>query len=113
MSRDTNRTALVVAFAVLAFIALVVAVADRREPDLQPVDLRYFHLRQDATEPSSDMGYASMQVKSVATSRHVPIQEVRRLMEEYTINREGQVISRQRVDISGLNRALDERWPLK
>lgn len=97
----------------ILLIALVVAMADRREPDRQPVDLRYFHLRQDATEQLSDMGYASMQVKSVAANRHVPVQEVRRLMEEYTINREGQVIGRQRVDIPGLNRALDERWPLK
>jgi len=62
-------------------IALVVAMADRREPDRQPVDLRYFDLRQDATEQLSDMGYAFMRVKNVAANRHVPVHEVRRLME--------------------------------
>lgn len=113
MNRETSWSALVVVLAVLALIALVVAVAERRGPDRPPVDLRYFHLRLDATEQSSDMGYASMQVKSVAASRHVPVPEVRRLMEEYTISREGQMTGRQRVDIPGLNRALDERWPLK
>ncbi|KAF0222472.1 MAG: K+-transporting ATPase ATPase C [Rhodospirillaceae bacterium] len=113
MPRETIWSALIVVLAVLASIALVVAVADRQEPDRQPVDLRYFHLRPNVAEHSSDMGYASMQVKSVAASRHVPVPEVRRLMEEYTINREGQVIGRQRVDIPGLNMALDERWPLK
>lgn len=113
MNHETNWSVLVLVLAVLALIGLIVAAADRREPDRQPVDLRYFHLRPDAPVQSSDMGYASMQVKSVAASRHVPVQEVRRLMEEHTINREGQVIGRQRVDIPSLNRALDERWPLK
>lgn len=113
MSSETNGSALAVVFAIPAFIGVVVAVADRREPDRQPVDPRYFHLHPDATEQSSDRGYASMQVKSVAANRHVPVQEVRRLMEEHTINREGQALGRLRVDIPGLNRALDERWPLK
>lgn len=92
---------------ILAFIALAIVLADQR--GLQPPaagDLRHFHPRADAAEPDADLGYASMQVKNVAASRHVPVQEVRHLMEEFTIGH-------QRVDVRRLNAALDERWPMK
>ncbi|MCR6630558.1 MAG: potassium-transporting ATPase subunit C [Magnetospirillum sp.] len=113
MKREAKWPALVPLIAVLAFIVFAVVLADRQGPQPPAVDLRYFHPRPGASGQFADLGYASIQVKSVAASRHVPVQEVRRLMGEYTIGRDGPMIGRQRVDIPKLNEALDERWPMK
>lgn len=113
MNREAKMSALIVVTAFLVFIVLAIVVAGRRMPDRPAIDLHYFHLRTDATDPYADMGYASMQVKSVAASRHVPVQDVRHLMEEYAINHDGPMIGRERVDVPKLNEALDERWPMK
>lgn len=91
---------------ILAFIALAVVLADQRGLQPPAADLLHFHPRADAADPDADLGYASMQVKNVAASRHVPVQEVRHLMEEFTVGH-------QRVDVRRLNAALDERWPMK
>lgn len=112
MTREIKWPALIPLIVIMALIVLAVVLADRQGLQPTPVDLRYFHPRADATDPNADIGYASMQVKSVAASRHVAVQEVRRLMEENTINR-NEMIGRQRVDVPKLNEALDERWPMK
>ncbi len=98
---------------IVAFIIAAIILTGRHGLQPVPVDLHYFHLRTDAPAPYADIGYASIQVKSVAASRHVPVQDVRHLMAQYTINRDGPMIGRQRVDVPGLNLALDERWPMK
>lgn len=112
MTRETQWPAFIPLVMILAFIVLAVVLADRQGLQPPPADMHYFHPRTNAADPYAEIGYASMQVKSVAASRHVPVQDVRRLMEEYTINRDG-MVGRQRVDVPRLNAALDERWPMK
>lgn len=112
MRRESKWPALVPLIGILAFIVFAIVLADRQGLQPPPVDLRYFHPRTNATDPYADIGYASMQVKSVAASRHVPVQEVRHVMEECIINRD-EMIGRQRVDVPRLNAVLDERWPMK
>ena len=106
MAHESKWPAVLPLVMILAFIALALFLADRRGLQPPAADLRHFHPRADAADPDADLGYASMQVKNVAASRHVPVQEVRHLMEEFTVGH-------QRVDVRRLNAALDERWPMK
>ena len=112
MMRERKWPVLVPLFGLLAFIVLAIVLVDRQSLRTTPVDLRYFHLRPDSSDAYADIGYASMQVKSVAASRHIPVPEVRNLMDAFTIGHDGG-IGRQRVDVPGLNAALDERWRMQ
>ncbi len=112
MPKTSTWTALAAPALVLGLIALVVVFADRRV-EVPAADLRYFHARPDSPDAAVDLSYASMQVKSVAASRQVPVPDIRRLLDESTIERTGVAISRRHVDVPRLNRVLDERWPLK
>ncbi len=121
MPRGATWTILAVPVVVLGLVALVVAFADRRV-EVPTTDLRYFHTRpdnsgkvveSDNSGKVADLSYVSMQVKSVAASRRIPLQDIRRLLDESTVERAGVAIGRRHVDIPRLNLALDERWPLK
>ncbi|NFV78930.1 potassium-transporting ATPase subunit C [Magnetospirillum aberrantis] len=113
MSREPGWSPSIVILVVLSFVGIILAVAGRQEPPQPAVDLRYFHLHPDATDQMLDVSDASMQVKRVSAYRHVPMWDVRHLMEEYVVTRGGRGRGRQMVDIPRLNQALDERWPMK
>lgn len=113
MEPDSNWPSAIVLAAIVLFITVVVVLADRRGPDRPPVDLRYFQARSSTIDGGVNLADVSMQVKIVAATRHIPPQEVRRLMWEYAEGGEQEPPSRKRVDIDRLNRVLDERWPLK
>lgn len=55
---------------------------------------------------------ATAQVKRVAAQRHVPIEEVRKVVAAHTEGRELGVLGEARVNVLRLNLTLDERWPL-
>lgn len=55
---------------------------------------------------------ATAQVKRVAAQRHVPIEEMRKLVAAHTEGRELGVLGEARVNVLRLNLTLDERWPL-
>lgn len=100
-------------FAILAGIVALVAVlwlgtADHSRPreTAPPREAAYFHtVGGNAVVDPADV---SFQAKRVAAARHVPVGDVRLLIQAHTTGKEG-----QRVEVTELNRALDELWPMR
>lgn len=78
---------------------------DRGErPTADAVPPGYFHLYPG--ERKIQLSTAFLQAKSVASARHVSPVEIRDLINKY-------VQEHDRIDAETLNKALDERWPMK
>lgn len=64
-------------------------------------------------DPHVTPASAAWQVKRVAAHRHVPLDAVQQLVAEQTEGRDLGILGDPRVNVLKLNRALDERWPIR
>lgn len=71
-----------------------------------PVDL--VTASASGLDPHVSLAAAAYQIKRVALSRNIPETEVRKLVEEYTAQRQWGLFGELRVNVLLLNRALDE-----
>lgn len=85
--------------------------ANPDEPGPVPADL--VTTSASGLDPHISPATAAFQVKRIAAHRHVPVDEVRRLVTEHTEGRELGLLGEARINVLKLNLALDERWPMK
>lgn len=100
--------------------ALADAVAERKatlteahpgQSDPVPADL--LTASASGIDPHISPAAAAWQIKRVANARHVPQDEIRALVARFTEGRELGVLGEPRVNVLGLNMALDEHWPMR
>ncbi|MGE5478165.1 MAG: potassium-transporting ATPase subunit KdpC [Bacteroidales bacterium] len=85
--------------------------ANPGEPGPVPADL--VTASASGLDPHISPATAAYQVKRVAAYRHVPVEEVRKLVAAHTEGRELGLLGELRINVLKLNLALDERWPMK
>lgn len=68
--------------------------------------------RAASLDPHMSPAAAGSQIKRVATLRHAPQDEVRKLVGDYTEGRLLGAAGEPAVNVLGLNLALDARWPV-
>lgn len=91
-----------------------VAAERKANPDEKgPVPADLVTASASGLDPHISPATAAYQVKRVATYRHVPVEEVRKLVADQTEGRELGLLGEARVNVLKLNLALDERWPMK
>lgn len=64
-------------------------------------------------DPHITPASAAWQVKRVASARHLPLDDMQKLVAEHTEGRALGILGEPRVNVLKLNLALDERWPLR
>lgn len=64
-------------------------------------------------DPHITPAAAAWQAKRVAAVRHVPFDDMHKLVAEHTEGRSLGILGEPRVNVLKLNLALDEKWPLK
>lgn len=85
--------------------------ANPDEPGPVPADL--VTASASGLDPHISPATAAYQVKRVAAYRHVPVEEVRKLVTEHTEGRDLGLLGEAHINVLNLNLALDERWPMK
>lgn len=56
---------------------------------------------------------AAWQIKRVAMARHIPMDELRKLVTDHVEGRELGILGEPRINVLRLNLALDEHWPMR
>lgn len=100
--------------------ALIDGVAERVEAvktanpgETGPVPADLVTTSASGLDPHISPAAAAYQVKRVATQRHAPQEEVRKLVAEHTTGRTLGVLGEPAVNALTLNMALDQRWPMR
>lgn len=100
-------------FAILAGIAALATILwlgmmdhSRLRATAVPRDAAYFHTV--GGHSVVDLADLSFQAKRVAAARHVPVADVRMIVQAH-LGKNGE----PRVAVTELNRALDELWPMR
>lgn len=95
-------------------VAARVAAERQANPDEKgPVPADLVTASASGLDPHISPASAAYQVKRVAATRHVPVDEVRKVVAQYTEGRELGLLGEMRINVLKLNLALDERWPLR
>ena len=100
--------------------ALVDGVAERVEAvkvanpgEVGPIPADLVTASASGLDPHISPAAAAYQIKRVATLRHAPYDEVRKLVVEHISGRTIGVLGEPTVNVLALNLALDQRWPMK
>jgi len=95
-------------------VAARVAAERGANPDEKgPVPADLVTASASGLDPHISPAAAGFQVKRVAATRHVAVDEMRKLVAEHTEGRELGLLGEMRVNVLKLNLALDQRWPLR
>lgn len=94
------------ALAVIGFVVTLGAASAE-----EAFDPRYFHHRGGVPEGYASFPDASLQAKSVAAARRVPLLDMHEWLIEHVEHPDGHP-NQQVVNVTGLNAELDRRFPL-
>lgn len=94
-------------------VAAAVETVKAAHPDQKgPVPVDLVTSSASGLDPDISPAAAGWQVKRIALARHVPVEEVQKLVTAHTQGRELGILGEPRVNVLKLNLALDEKWPL-
>lgn len=91
---------------VMSFLLVAAGLADRRHAPVVSGEAGYFQSHVAGEAHLSDL---ALQAKAIAAARHVSPAEIRLLLDQRVMGRDRAA----HADVADLNRALDERWPIK